>query len=247
MSRETDGIICFPIADPVNTPLMQSLHRHRNPLVLLDRIPDGYEGSAVVSDDRVTTREAIQALGGKGHVKIGFFGFYKPNVSSAIGRYESYRLGMKDLGVEDPSRYCRWFVRQLEHEPDLFRQAVRDSVFALQKGAEPLTALYCIQDSIANEVALYCQELGIRIPEDLEIVVVNEWPNHLLNLSESMHRIVRRKRDIGVAAAERLLGLSAGEAYEQSTLRIPAELHSCGVDATKHSPGLVGISSANGG
>jgi len=247
MSRETDGIICLPIADPVNTPLMQSLQSKRCPLVLLDRIPDGYDGCAVVSDDRATTREAVQLLGANGHMQIGFLGFYKPNVSSALARYESYRTAMGELGIDDPSRNCRWFVRQLEHEPDLFRQSVRDSIFALQRGADPVTAIYCIQDSFANEVSLYCQELGIRIPEDLEVVVVNEWPQHLLNQSESMHRIVRRKREIGVAAAERLLSLSAGETFDQPVLRIPAELHPSGVVATKLNPRLVGISSANGG
>ncbi len=241
MSRETDGIICFPIADPVNTPLMQSLQRRHTPMALLDRVPDGFDGSVVVSEDRETTRQAIRMLGEKGHRRIGFFGFYKPNVSSAISRFEGYRAGMVELGIEDPSPYCRWFVRQLEHEPDLLRQAMRDSLFALLKGPEQVTALYCIQDSIAAELVKWCDDFGVKVGEDLEVVVVNEWPTHLLKDSDRMHRIVRRKREIGIAAAERLLGLRAGETYQEPVLRIPAELH------LSSAAGVVVAVSTNGG
>jgi LacI family transcriptional regulator len=233
MSAETDGIICFPIADPVNTPIFQGLVRHRVPLVLLDRVLDGCDGVAIISEDRETTRQSINLLGSRGHRRIGFLGFHKPSVSSANARFEGYLAGMRDLGIEDSSRFYRWFVRHLEHEPDLLRQAVRDSLVTLLKYEAPLTAIYCAQDSFAAELVNVCDELGIRIPDDLEVVVVNEWPRHLLKNSDRMDRIVRRKRMIGTAAAQRLLGLRAGEVYEDRILAIPAELHTPFPQATK--------------
>jgi DNA-binding LacI/PurR family transcriptional regulator len=234
MGAETDGIICFPIADPVNTPIFQNLHRHGTPLVLLDRVLDRFDGVSIISEDRETTRKAIKLLGENGHRNIGYLGFYKPNVSSAGARFEGYLSGMKELGVEDASQYSRWYIRQLEHEPDLFRQSVRDSMCALLKCDRPITAVYCAQDSFAAEVVRVCDEFGVKIPEDLEVVVVNEWPTHLLKNSDCMHRIVRQKREIGIAAAERLLGLRAGEEYRESLISIPAELHTTFVSQTKN-------------
>ena len=71
---------------------------------------------------------------------------------------------------------------------------------------------------------LYCEENRLNIPKDLELVVVNEWPAHLLRQSSQMHRIVRRKREIGSVAAQLLLRLRAEEQYDSSIIRIPAEL-----------------------
>lgn len=225
MAKQSDGIILFPMADPANTGLLRQLQRSQVPLVLLDRVPEGFAGPAVISDDREVTRQSILELGERGHRRIGFLGFYKPNVSSARGRYDTYLEAMRALGVEDPSPFVRWFPRQLELEPDLLEQCMRDTLFALLKGPEPVTAIYCIQDSFAAEVTKEAQRLGVRIGHDLEVVTVHEWPERMLPEADRMHRIVRRKREIGNQTARTLLSLIRGEQVEPGIHRVPAELH----------------------
>lgn len=223
MSKSTDGIILYPTGDPQNTPLMKEMCAANKPLVLLDRVPEGFQGSAVLSDDTEVTCRAVSRLIERGHKNIAFFGFHKPNISNVQERFAAYEKALKSHSM-NPESHVRWFGREYETEGELQKVAVYDALFSLTKSSDPVTAVYCIQDCLATSVFEACERLGISIPGDLELVTVNEWPSLMLRRPWDAHRIVRRKYEIGVEAANRLKAHIKRQPVEPSIIRIPAEL-----------------------
>ncbi len=223
MSKNTDGIILYPTGDPQNTAVLKELDAAGKPVVLLDRVPEGYQGTAILSDDTEVTYRAISMLADRGHRNIAFFGFHKPNISNVLERYGAFERALKDKGL-DAAKNIRWFGKEYETEGDLQKVAVFDALFSLTKSSEPVTAVYCIQDCLATSVFDACERLDIEVPANLEIVTVNEWPSLMLKRPWDAHRIVRRKYEIGVEAAQRLKARIDRKAVQPEVVRIPAEL-----------------------
>ncbi|MBS1701113.1 MAG: LacI family DNA-binding transcriptional regulator [Armatimonadetes bacterium] len=223
MSRETDGIICFPIADQRDGTFLEKLHATGFPVVVVDRIPVGFKGSAVISDDRGATLSAIRMLRDHGHEHIGFLGFHKETVTSAMARYNAFLEGMRECFGIDGEPFVRWIGREFEMNGDLLQTSINDIVFSMTKGPQQVTALYCIQDDIALKVLRAAEQFNIRIPDDLEIVSINEWPPLALRRPWDIHRIVRKKFRIGVVAAELLQEQMSGARTPSQTCRIEAD------------------------
>jgi len=218
-----DGLIVCPTSHPSNTPLLQALIDRGFPLVVLDRVPEGLSCDAVVSDNATGTRRAIEDLAGRGHRQIAFFSFLKPNYSSVVERHTAYKGALADLGVSDTSAITRWFAKELHEHPAEFVQNVSDALHALSTRPTPVTAIFCVEDSVAAATLRACDQLGIRVPEDLEIVTFNDWPPLLLQAPWRTHRIVQRHHELGFAAARMLLqGASRGEELK-TLLRVPPD------------------------
>jgi GntR family transcriptional regulator, arabinose operon transcriptional repressor len=230
MAEQTDGIICHPMLAAQNGENLRRMVRHGFPLVLLDRIPQDFHGAAVLSDDFGSTQRAVSYLTQKGHRRIGFIGFHKPNISSVTRRYDGYTDALRMGGIEDTTRDVRWLARELESDPALLKPAVHDLLFTLLHQPEPITALYCIQDSLAVEALSVLDSFGIAVPSDLELVTVNEWPPLMLGRPWDVHRIVRRKHEAGQLAANLLLDQIAGKTIDPSIVTVPADFYPATLD-----------------
>lgn len=224
MAETADGIICHPIANPANTRLMQKLVDRGFPIVLLDRVPHGYHGHAVVSDDTAATATAIERLIDQGKRRIAFFSFHKPDVSSAWQRYTSYADAMDRAGCRDDARLVRWFAREFDQRDDFLGRAVADAVYTLVHQAPSVDAIYCVQDMFALHVLEALEALGDSVSLWPEIVTINEWPPLSLKRPWDLHRIVRRKREIGTCATEALLQQIERRGTERGLVRVPADL-----------------------
>lgn len=191
---------------------------------MIDRIPQGYKGSSVVSEDFEATKQAIRCLASKGHKNIGFVGFLKETVSSAMERHRAFIEGMEESLRVDGEQYVRWFGKDIELNGDLLGRTMFDTLFSLTKGEEQITALYCIQDDLALKALNAAARLGLNVPNELEIVTVNEWPALQFHRPWDLHRIVRDKYGIGVAAAQCLLSQLESQNHTEEIIRIPADL-----------------------
>lgn len=240
MSKETDGIICFPIADQRDGSYLEKLHATGFPIVAVDRIPLGYEGSSVVSDDREAAISSIRMLKSHGYSRIGFIGFRKETVSSAMGRYEAFLEGMQECFGIDAEDNVHWIGREFEMNGDLLEKAVQDTFFSMVKGPEQIHAIFCIQDDLALKVMSVADRLDIRIPDDLELVTINEWPPLELRRPWDIHRIVRKKFNIGVAAAQLLQAQMDNPMCPAQTLKIEADFIP---SAPQNSPHLTEVQS----
>jgi len=224
MINESDGIICFPTAsNPISRPAFQEFLESGKPLVFLDRRPTGVEASLVKNDRAGATELAMRTLIQRGHQRIAYLGFHKPNVSAAMESLEAYRSSLRDAGLSVEPLYERQFPPELEFaEFRLFLEPVRDAVFTLANQAMPATALLCAQDMIAAGVLDSCEQLEIPVPGQLEVATFNDWPAMMLRSSSRIHRITSRQFDIGLAAGKRFHDLSVGTSVEPIDIRIPA-------------------------
>jgi LacI family transcriptional regulator len=219
--NEVDGLILYPTSQAKSTPAIQKFLLHGTPLVILDRVPEGVRTDAVMTDHEGATLQAIRTLEERGHRRIGFFSFDKPYVSSVAERHAGYQRALALVGVENVSALTRWFPLELDNNPQAFYQAIHDSLFTLLKQPEPITALFCVQDSFASAVLQACDQIGASVPGDLEIATFNDWPAMMLRSPWCLHRIVQRSYDIGRVAAELLLDQLQGNRRDPKVVRVP--------------------------
>lgn len=222
--NEVDGVILWPTNDVRNTPLIQRLVDEEFPIVVLDRIPEGLRCDAVVSDNEHATTEAMHRLEQVGHRRIGFFSFNKPELSSVLERHHAYVSSIAEVGIGDSSRFERWFYRDIEENQAQFAQMVEDAVYSLTTGPDAITALFCVQDSLAVAALRACERRGIRVPDDLEVATFNDWPASLYRQPWALYRIVQRMDEIGRVAAGLLTARLSGYRGEARVQRVRPHL-----------------------
>lgn len=223
LQDQVDGLILYPTCHPRSTPVIQRLVDSHMPTVVLDRIPEGVVSNAVVSDNEGATLNAIRTMVERGHRRIGFFSFNKPDFSTVRERHAAYRWALAEVGVEDASALTRWFSRELENNPHAFVQSTYDALFTLMNDRDPMTALFCVQDSVAASVLQVIDQMRLPLPERLEIATFNDWPPMMLRAPWCTHRIVQRSYEIGRSAAELLLDQMTGRGPEPTTVRVSAD------------------------
>jgi LacI family transcriptional regulator len=91
------------------------------------------------------------------------------------------------------------------------------------KCENPVTALFCVQDSFAAATLQACDRMGLSVPDDLELVTFNDWPPLMLRSPWATHRIVQRHYEIGRTAATLLLNRAANPDEVRSLVRVPAD------------------------
>lgn len=220
LSGEVDGLILVPTADPRNTARIQRLVDGGLPLVVLDRIPEGLRADAVTSDNERATLDALHVLEERGHRRIGFFSFHKPDFSSVRERHAAYVAALEEVGLKDHAPYERWFARELDGDTTRLFQAVKDALLALTYGPEPITALFCVQDVFAAAAL----EAQVSLGKELPLATFNDWPSVMLRTPPTTLRITQRAHDIGFSAAKLLLDRIHGDRSEPRLVRVAAEL-----------------------
>ncbi|MBS1701055.1 MAG: GntR family transcriptional regulator [Armatimonadetes bacterium] len=223
MADECDGILCWSTDGSRAGEAMNRLRAKGIPLVLLDRIPDGALADAVVPDSVNATREALEYLIAEGHTRIALFTFDKPDVSTVVERCSTYEAIMAEHGLET-NGLVRKFAPSLEvSDRAYFDQAVSDALFAMARSENPVTAVLCIQDLIGYAVLAGAENLGLEIPNQLEVVTFNDWPPIWLRRPWQAHRITILPEQMGSKAIELLRAQIDGQSTEHGTYRIPAK------------------------
>jgi len=223
LQEHSDGIILYPTNHPKSLHAIERIVESGFPIVILDRLPEGIKADGVTSDNEGATLQAIREIEARGHRRIGFFSFHKPDFSTVAERHSAYRMALAEVGVEDVSELTRWFPRELDGNPQGFVQAVYDSLFTLVNQPDPITALFCVQDSIAVAALEACDRMGKSVPLDLELATFNEWPPMMLRTPWCIHRIVQRSLEIGHSAGQLLMDRLSGYTGDPRTVRVPAD------------------------
>lgn len=121
--------------------------------------------SSVVPDERQIGIDATNHLISFGHQQIGFI-TVSLSVPAAIGREQGYRNALKDAGIAvNESWICA-----ASNGAKGGREAGGD---LLDREDRP-TAIFCFNDEMAMGVYQAAAGLGIRIPEDLSVIGVDD-------------------------------------------------------------------------
>lgn len=189
--RRVDGLIMVPTTGLSRIPPAGQL-----PIVLVDRELRGFD--MVSSDHEAGMRDAVEHLKGLGHVTIAF-------VSGPAG-----------LGVADRRRRGYLAVAG----PLFATAGVEVSAYLVEghfdyasgyRAVEPLvalsprpTAIVCSSDQQAIGVLRACNDLNIRVPDDLAVVGFDDIPLSSL-VTPRLTTVSQPLAAIGRAAVERLV------------------------------------------
>ena len=222
LAREVDGILLYACSPDRSTAIASLLHEGY-PLVALDRMPHGVEIDAAMTDNRGTTRAAVQSLLDRGHRRVGFLGVQKLAFSSVVERHQGYEDAMDAAGLAD-EELVRWLPEGADRDAPMFQRLVRDAILGMRHGAAPASALFCVEDGLGCAAVLACERLGVVLPTDLEIATYIDWHPMTLQTPWNVRRIVQRKYDLGHAAAGLLLDRIASPGRSHRTIRVEADI-----------------------
>ncbi|MGH2820383.1 MAG: LacI family DNA-binding transcriptional regulator [Actinomycetota bacterium] len=196
-------------------PLVEEAVAAEAATVLVNRTIDGDNVFAVIADDRVGVRQAIDHLVGLGHRRIAHLGGPQ-KFSTGFIRFRSFLEAMTNRGLEpdhDLIKFCDAFVES--EGARAFKQLLDEGKdFSAVFAANDLLALGCY-DVLASE--------PLSCPADVSIVGFNDIP-FLDKLRPPLTTVRIPHYDIGLRAAELTLERLRDPAARPVTVMLPTEL-----------------------
>lgn len=222
LEGRADALIIYPTSDPENTPALVHLSAVM-PVVCIDRIPDGFRCDAFVTDEYESALEGMRLLAKRGHTRIAHFTDDLLNLTSVRGRLDAYLAVISEQGTLT-SKWLRTFRGSRLHFSAFVEQIY--AVFeTMMRGPEAPTAIFCGHDHYMSAVLASCNRLNLRVPQDLEILTVNDTPNMPVFMIDQVHRIVPQTVKLGQLAAERIIELSITPKQDPVIVALRSELH----------------------
>jgi DNA-binding LacI/PurR family transcriptional regulator len=179
MTGKVEGIILFNF----DKERAAKLASQSIPTLLLSasfNIPAGC--SNAYADEGQTAHLALQHLWDLGHRRIAHVSGPVGHVTSTLHDDDvNWRYPTSDdVAVLRQSSYNTWMKARDAHDPELVIQGgswelhnPEEVVMKLKTLSNPPTAVFCGNDLLAIELLDYAQRLGMRVPDDLSIVGVD--------------------------------------------------------------------------
>src|SRR5580765_1980122 len=164
--KRVDGVITLNL--PVADAELELLNRLGLPVVAIGSPVPGRP--LVQIDDRAAVRMATEHLIGLGHRRIGYIGAVPLNVAhvqTPWARLDSYETTMAD---HDLAVRPDWVVAS-----DWTADASAADIVPVLRSADRPTAIVAASDEIAIGVIQAARRLGVRVPEDLSVVGIDDY------------------------------------------------------------------------
>lgn len=215
-SRRVDGVLLAP-TDPHAA--QDRLTRRRFPLVFFDRIPPGYTGAAVVTDNLGAAREAGRHLIGLGHRRIAIIAG-RLDLSNGLARLEGFRQSLQEANLPLYEEYSRCGDFKLESG---YRCAME-----LMQLPHPPTAIFCCNNKMTLGLMRLLAELRIPCPERVSVLGFDDF-DWAANFSPRLTTIAQRTVEMGKQAMWMLLRKMTApkdgvQDAEEKVMTLPTEL-----------------------
>jgi DNA-binding LacI/PurR family transcriptional regulator len=176
--------------------VITELCERRFPLVLIDRYISDIDVDSVVSDNEEIGYQMTRALIQRGHRIIAFAGFSQTSPSSVRDRLSGYGRALQEFSlVQDEGLIVHW--EHLRDTPDI---AMRE----IMARCERPTAFVCTHDVPASKLHRELTALGYRVPENIELAMVDDEHNQDFDEIPSV-KVAQNGHDLGRESAELLL------------------------------------------
>ncbi|MBI4579628.1 MAG: GntR family transcriptional regulator [Planctomycetes bacterium] len=162
------GAIILPIGSPDSVDLLFRLHVTGFPLVLVDRPVPGLTADLVQSDHEKGAYIATRYLIGKEHRRILALVPPARLVSPILARIHGYERALSEAGIH-PAPEWKIAVDPTTVNNDLRMQGYF-AILPVLKQVELPIAIFALRDYLGWGVYRACQELGLRIPQDVSVL-----------------------------------------------------------------------------
>jgi LacI family transcriptional regulator len=211
--RHVDGFIMATAER--DHPLVEDAIAADVPIVLVNRTVDGDGVFAVITDDRKAARLAVDHLVALGHTAIAHV-VGPERYSTGRARHRGYLDAMRAAGLEPRPQLVRKMRTFTESEG---ARAFR----SLLEAGEPFTAVFAGNDLLALGCYTAMAEVGLRCPQDISVVGVNDIP-FLDKLRPPLTTVRIPHYDLGRGAAELVLARLADPSLGPATVLLEPEL-----------------------
>jgi LacI family transcriptional regulator len=210
ISRRIDGLILVPSFD--FQPVLPELRTYGVPVVLLDRVEAKNPLPTVAVDNRKAGQLGGDHLFAAGYRRVAFFGH----------AHEHWILNQRREGFLDAARAAGVIELCPSYELSLDPVEIRDTAREILDGARP-QAIFAASNIAAKGVIPAIQRLGLRIPEDVALLVMDDF-EALSLLDPGISVVAQPSQQIAEVGWRMLRQSIAGEKLEAQHVRLPANL-----------------------
>lgn len=182
------------------------------PTVLANCFDPAGQLPSVIPDEVGGSVQAVEHLVGLGHRDIVLLSGTEESPAVPLRR-EGFLQAARDVGVAARTYLCGWEIH------DGYRAAAD----LFDSGEQP-SAVIASNDRTAVGVLLAAAHRGLRVPEDISVVGVDDQPHVASTVVPALTTVALPHREIGLRAMEILLELVAGGAAPASVERLPSTL-----------------------
>ncbi|MFA5292334.1 MAG: LacI family DNA-binding transcriptional regulator [Phycisphaerae bacterium] len=217
IGKHVDGIIAAYSGDAENLDIYRELKDvHKMPLVLVDRGIEGFDSPVVRSDHYLSTYLAARELGKLGHKNI-IFALAGRETESTKMLIDGYNGAVSEMGL---TATADTFYKKTQSWSLTEMKTFAENILDYISSRKPQTTAILLQaDWLAYEVLAVCQDRGIKVPEDLSVMGIEDCdPSSLPCISLSTVKV--ELNEVGKRAAELLIKIINGEQTDGQPLVI---------------------------
>ena len=162
-SRRVDGVLLAP----TSSPSVQESHIHKRfPIVLIDRIPLGFAGDAVMTDNFSAAYDGTRHLIELGHRQIAII-TGQLNLSNGLDRLDGFRKALQEEHLALPDKYLQRGDFQLESGYQCGLELMRLPM--------PPTAIFSCNNRMTLGLMRALGELHVHCPEAVSVLGFDDF------------------------------------------------------------------------
>jgi len=206
LERRVDGLLLVPVGGgPVLPPGVHCA------MVAIDRVPEGWNGSAVLSQHAAGGVLAAEHLAGLGHRQVAVVAG-RAEITSASERLEGFLKAAHRLGFEVRAEWRLRAPFTIEGGEEAARRLL---------GHPGFTAVVCGNDAVAVGVMQVLHSAGVVVPDEVSVIGFDD--SLLARLAQpALTTIAQDAQGLGRRAVELLREAIAGGSSRQ--IRLPVKL-----------------------
>jgi DNA-binding LacI/PurR family transcriptional regulator len=158
------GLIVVPTRDE-DAYIFSTLREYEIPIVILDRVIDGFEADVVRSNNEAGAQRIVQYLLDAGYRRIAII---YPHLRTGFERHEGYRMALRECGITAEAA----LVKKVGHHIEDGYHNTR----ALLTAPNPPEAIFTATNLLTIGALRALREMKFHVPQDIALVGFDDLP-----------------------------------------------------------------------